>query len=177
MGDQPQFETERLLMRALTLDDAPQIQKLVSDKRVSEMTANIPYPYLEGAAVDWISTHALYWQHRQQATFGIVIKSSDTVIGSIGLVWREPNEAELGYWVGLEYWGKGYATEAGKGIINFAFNNLAIEQIKARVLARNAASGHVLQKCGLVLTDTSAGSCGSKFESLNYYEIDNKSKP
>jgi RimJ/RimL family protein N-acetyltransferase len=168
---QPQLTTERLLLRPFTLDDAPRVQVIVSDKRIAEMTANIPYPYPETGAVDWISTHEQRWLNQESSSFCIVLKSSGLIIGAIGLAFQAPKEAELGYWLGVDYWGQGYATEAAKSINAFGLNTLSLDKIKARALSRNPTSGKVLIKSGLHLTGTSEGSCGDKFESLDYFEI------
>jgi len=169
--EQLQLASERLLLRPLTLLDAPQIQSMASDRRVAEMTANIPHPYPETGAVDWISEHESKWQQREQASFGVILKSSQKIVGCSSLVIDTNAEAELGYWIGVDFWGNGYATEATKRIIEFGFNDLDLKKILARVLSRNPASGNVLLKAGFEHCGTSEGSCGSKFESLDYYQI------
>lgn len=169
--EQPQLTSDRLLLRPLTLGDAPSIQIMASDKRVAEMTANIPHPYPETGAVDWISQHASNWQQRKQASFAITLKSSQEIVGCIGLVLDDSKAAELGYWVGVEHWGNGYATEATKRIITFGLNDLKLDKILACRLSRNPASGKVLLKSGFIYLSTSEDSCGSKFESLDFYEI------
>ncbi len=171
---QPHLESERLLLRPLTLNDAPDIQLMASDKRVAEMTANIPHPYPETGAVDWISQHGANWQLGKQASFAITLKSSQEIVGCIGLVLEDAKQAELGYWVGVNYWGNGYATEAAKRIIKFGLNDLSLNKILACRLSRNPASGKVLLKSGFTHCGTSEGSCGSKFESLDYYEVTTK---
>lgn len=171
MEQQPQLTSERLLFRAFTLDDAPRVQAIVSDKRIAEMTANIPYPYPETGAIDWISTHEKRWSSRENVSFAILLKSTDTIIGAIGLAFKESNEGELGYWLGVDYWGKGYATEAAMCINNYGLNALNFDKIKARALSRNPASGRVLLKSGFKHTGTTEGTCGDKFESLDYFEI------
>ena len=171
MEQQPQLTSERLLLRAFTLDDAPRVQAIVSDKRIAEMTANIPYPYPETGAIDWISTHEKRWSSRENVSFAILLKSTDTIIGAIGLAFKESNEGELGYWLGVDYWGKGYATEAAMCINNYGLNALNFDKINARALSRNPASGRVLLKSGFKHTGTTEGTCGDKFESLDYFEI------
>lgn len=176
MDKQRPLESERLLFRELIAADAPHIQILASDKRVAEMTARILHPYPEGAAIEWIAKHESLRREYKEVNFAIILKSTQLIIGCIGLVLNENRDAELGYWVGVEHWGNGYATEAVKSIILFSFNELGSASIKARVLSRNPASGKVLLKCGLQQLETAAGSCGSKFESLDYYEIQSNFK-
>jgi RimJ/RimL family protein N-acetyltransferase len=171
MKQQPQLTSERLILRAFTSDDAPRVQVIVADKRISEMTASIPYPYPETGAIDWISTHEQRWLSRENVSFAVVLKSTNTIIGAIGLVFKESSEAELGYWFGVDYWGKGYATEAAKCINDFGLGALNFDTIKARALSRNPASRKVLLKSGFKHMSTTEGSCGDKFESLDYFEI------
>jgi len=172
LTQQPMLHSERLLLKPLTLEDAPVIQVMASDRRVAEMTANIPHPYPETGAVDWISQHTSNWQTRKQVSFGIFTISSNTLVGAIGLVLNEEQKSELGYWVGVDYWGNGYATEATKRIINFGFNDLGLSVIEARALSRNPASNRVLLKAGFIHSHTQEGNCGSKFESLDYFTIE-----
>ena len=174
---QPELHAERLLLRPLTQDDAAKIQMMASDKRIAEMTANIPHPYPEGAAAAWISKHQSNWQQRRQVSYGIALLPQQDIIGAIGLVLRETNIAELGYWIGVDYWGNGYATEAVEQIIAFGFSTRSLKCVEATALSRNPASGRVLLKSGFVLSRTEEGSCGSKYESLDYYKIEARSKP
>ena len=174
MGTQPLLETERLLLRPLSLEDASRIQDLASDKLVSEMTANIPHPYPDDAASEWISGHQQKWSDREQANFAITLKPTNKIVGCISLEFKNANEAELSYWVGVEFWGVGYATEAVKKMISYGFSELTLHCIKARVLSRNPASGKVLLKSGLQFLETIEGNCGDKFESLDYFSIEPK---
>jgi len=169
-GLQPVLLSERLLLRPLTLHDAPAIQTMAAAKQVAEMTANIPHPYPSGAAEQWIGQHMSAWQHGLQVDYGITLISSQDVIGAIGLVFKNKAEAELGYWVGVDYWGYGYATEAAKRLVLFGFDEMNVNSIKARVLNRNPASGRVLLKSGFRYSQTVTGDCGSKHEPLDCYE-------
>jgi RimJ/RimL family protein N-acetyltransferase len=72
------------------------------------------------------------------------------VIGAVGLrVDRDHARAELGYWIGKPYWGRGYATEAARAALRWGFDSLGLERIYAYHFARNAASGRVLRKIGM----------------------------
>jgi [ribosomal protein S5]-alanine N-acetyltransferase len=150
MTDDPVLETERLWLRPLTLADAPVIQSLVNDRRIAETTLNIPHPYPENGAADWIRRIR---ERRAQGytdyTFGIDRKPDMTLIGVISIhVWRD-HRAEIGYWVGVDYWGQGYMTEAARRVICFGFEDLHLHRIIARYFTRNPASERVMQKVGM----------------------------
>jgi len=167
---QPELLTDRLILRELTQTDAPQIQKMAADKRVSDMTANIPYPYPDGAAAEWIGEHANDWLEQKKLTLGIQAQDSG-LIGAISLEFNETDSAELAYWLGVDYWGQGFATEAVKGMVDYGLRQQKLKTINARILSRNPASGRVLLKSGFEKTDSSEGSCGAKFERIDYFEI------
>lgn len=82
--------------------------------------------------------------------YGFVIEAGDEVVGHIGLkhVDRARGEAELGYWVGRPFWGRGYASEAARLALDVAFGALGLEEVYAHVLTRNPASARVLEKAG-----------------------------
>ena len=62
----------------------------------------------------------------------------------------EHKRAELGYWVGLPFWGRGYATEAGRAMLDYGFDEIGLNRIEALYLLRNPASGRVLDKLGMM---------------------------
>ena len=82
-------------------------------------------------------------------------------------------EAELGYWVGVDYWNQGFCSEACGRIIEFGFSNLNLKRIHARHLSRNPASGKVLLKSGLTHIGSSESVCGYRKENecTELYEI------
>ena len=141
------IETERLLLRPFRLDDAPAVQRLASAREIAEMTLQIPHPYPEGGAEAWITASAA---RDGVFEFAIVAREDEELVGSIGLaVKREHRRAELGYWIGVPYWGRGYATEAGAAMVRYAFETLDLHRVFAIHYAKNAASGRVLQKLGM----------------------------
>ena len=166
----PRLTTDRLILRELTPADAPQIQKMAADKRVSDMTASIPYPYPENAAVEWIAKHVGDWQEMKSLTLGVDALESG-LIGAISMEFQQDDKAEIAYWIGVDYWGKGFATEVVKCMVDYGLKQRNLSLIQARVLSRNPASGKVLLKSGFVKKDTSERSCGSKFESIDYFRI------
>jgi ribosomal-protein-alanine N-acetyltransferase len=150
MNRQPELSTERLLLRPLTLDDAPTIQKLAGDKAVASTTGRIPHPYEDGMAEAWIGTHQQAFEEDKEAVFGITLKEDGTLLGCIGLtINREHERAALGYWIGKPYWGNGYCTEAARAAVQFGFEELGLNRIYATHFTRNPASGRVMAKIGM----------------------------
>jgi ribosomal-protein-alanine N-acetyltransferase len=147
---QPTFCTERLVLRPFSLVDAPDVMRLAGDERVYETTLLIPHPYGEGTAESWISTHQSVFYEEGGAIFAICL-TNRLLIGAISLNPSGPyNRAELGYWIGPEYWNCGYCTEAVKAILNYGFHELGYHKISARHCVGNIASGRVMQKAGMV---------------------------
>jgi ribosomal-protein-alanine N-acetyltransferase len=147
---QPTRETERLVLRAFTLADAPAVKALAGAREVASTTLNVPHPYEDGMAETWIGTHAAGYAAGEQATFAVALKESDDLVGAIGLtVSADHARAELGYWIGVPFWNHGYASEAAVEILRFGFEELELNKIYAVHLVRNPASGPVMQKAGM----------------------------
>ncbi|HEY7728306.1 MAG TPA: GNAT family N-acetyltransferase [Candidatus Eisenbacteria bacterium] len=147
---QPTLETERLLLRPFRLEDGPEVQRLAGDRAVADTTIAIPHPYPDGAAEEWISTHASKFAAGTEATFAVTRKPEGDLVGAIGLMISPAHaRAELGYWIAVPFWGRGYATEAGRAVLEYSFTRLGLHRIQARYLVRNPASGRVLEKLGM----------------------------
>ena len=98
----------------------------------------------------WIRSHAQDYAKGEGISLAITLRLTKTLAGAVGLtISREHDRAELGYWVGKEFWGKGFATEAAKALLTFGFQSLGLNRINARHLTRNPASGRVLVKIGM----------------------------
>jgi RimJ/RimL family protein N-acetyltransferase len=148
--EQASIETRRLLLRRFELSDAADVQRLANDKRVVSNLRSLPYPYEYGEAMRWIGTQQDNFKNGKSANFAITSLNSGDVLGSIGLLIDKVNEsAELGYWLGVEYWGNGYCTEAAAAVLQYGFERLKLHRICAHHMLRNPASGRVLQKIGL----------------------------
>jgi ribosomal-protein-alanine N-acetyltransferase len=146
----PKIETKRLLLRFFDLSDAGRVRELAGDKAISDTTLNIPHPYEKGKAGEWISTHGIKFESGESVHFAIIIKSTQELIGSIGLIIDKGfNRAELGYWIGRAYWNHGYCTEAAVAVLEYGFNQLFLHKITSSHFARNPASGKVLFKIGM----------------------------
>ena len=150
MKERPTIETIRLILRPFTLADAPEVQRLASDRNIASTTQNIPHPYEDGMAEEWIGTHQEKYEKGELVNFAITLRSGKSFIGVIGLEINQTDEnAELGYWLGKPYWNLGYATEAAEAVVRYGFEVLGLNRIYARHFKRNPASGRVLQKLGL----------------------------
>jgi len=147
---------ERLLagpvaLRHFVVTDAPRVQVLAGEREVAESTALIPHPYPDGAAAAWIATHEPARAADAEYTYAITESGDDLLIGAIGLRPGPSEHESFGYWVGRPYWNRGYATAAAQAIIVLAFELLDLDELTASHLARNVASGRVMEKCGMRL--------------------------
>ncbi len=150
MVDLPVLTCERLILRPFRVSDAKDVQKLAGTKEVAATTLNIPYPYEDGLAEEWILTHSERFNSDKGCPLAICLKKQNQIIGAIELILqREDNKGSLGYWIGKEYWNKGYCTEAGKAMVKYGFEELKLQRIYATHLANNPASGKVMQKLGM----------------------------
>jgi RimJ/RimL family protein N-acetyltransferase len=160
MGEQPVLETERLLLRPFAPADAPTVERLAGDRLVADTTLAIPHPYPAGAAAEWFATHHPNWDEGKAAQCAITDRTTGDVLGAIGLVINRPHDhAEMGYWVGVPYWNRGYCTEAAGALLTLAFGELGLHRVFAHHLVRNPASGRVMQKLGM------------RFEGINRHAI------
>ncbi len=150
MSNRPTLSTERLILRPFHLGDAPRVQELAGEKAIASTTLNIPHPYEDGMAEDWIETHAEAFEKGESVTFAIVLKQENALIGAVGLdVNAAHDRAELGYWIGVPYWNNGYASEAARAVLEYGFVERKLNRIYASHLTRNPASGRVMRKIGM----------------------------
>ncbi len=144
----PVLEAERLTLRAPCLEDAETVAMLANDRRIAENTAQIPHPYRLADAEKFIAAAN---KAQDEATFLITLEDA-TVIGACGIALREGPAPELGYWIGAAYWGQGFATEAVRAVIDYAFADLGYDSLQAGARVTNPASRRVLEKCGFQWT-------------------------
>lgn len=143
-----------MILRPFKLSDAKQVQRLAGDKRVASTTKTVPYPYPDGVAEAWINTHELAFLESKNAVFAITLKSGE-LIGAISLdKIIDGHQAEMSYWVGLPFWNNGYCTEAGEAVLQYGFSERWLNRVYACYLARNPASGRVLEKLGMIYEGT-----------------------
>ncbi|MET3290867.1 UNVERIFIED_CONTAM: ribosomal-protein-alanine N-acetyltransferase [Brevibacillus sp. OAP136] len=146
----PVLETERLRLRPLEQSDADAVQTLAGNVEVARTTLSIPHPYPDGAAEAWIRSAHQSATTGEHYAFAIVRKVDGALLGCISLGVTKPhNRAELGYWLGVPYWGQGYVTEAARRILTFGFTELSLNKIIAIAMTKNPASVSVMRKIGM----------------------------
>lgn len=146
----PTLDTPRLILHPFRIGDADEVTRLANDEELSRYVPAIPYPYPKDAAIEWLSTHQRKYDEGEEVVFAVSRKTDNRLIGAIGLIITpEHRRAELGYWIGREFWGNNYATEAAQTILDYAFTKLGLESVSANHLSPNTVSGRVMRKVGM----------------------------
>ena len=135
------IETDRLVLRSPIRGDVPQLVKLADNKNIAAMLSRLPSPYTRTDAIGFVEVIA---QRESEKPFAITLDGS--LIGVMGFSFAPDAPPELGYWLGEPYWGKGYATEAGKALLEVARDTGQYKEIGAWALSENARSINVLTK-------------------------------
>jgi RimJ/RimL family protein N-acetyltransferase len=142
------LQTQRLTLRKPVMADAIAVTVLANDRRIAENTRRLPHPYSQNDAEEFVGS-----LHDEAATDAVFLIELDyRPIGMVGIDWREPDAPELGYWLGFEHWGRGYATEAVRAAIDYTFEEFAIDHLIAGARVANPASRNILEKCGFQWT-------------------------
>jgi ribosomal-protein-alanine N-acetyltransferase len=137
------LETQRLQLLPYSDADMPELVSLIGAREVAAMTLRIPYPYTEQDAQQFLSRV----KADDEVHFGVRLRTDGRLIGGVGLrLNRQHQHAELGYWLGVPYWGKGYATEAAQEMVRHGFEDLGLHRIFASHFKGNLVSGRVLAK-------------------------------
>jgi ribosomal-protein-alanine N-acetyltransferase len=145
------IKTARLVLRPFEITDAPRVQQLAGAREVAYNTLRIPHPYPDGEAEAWIRRQ----EHGPEEGSHQFAIDDGLLVGGIGLSVTKPfDRAEIGYWLGVPYWGRGYVTEAVGAILQFGFEELGLNRLYAGYFSRNAASGRVMEKNGMKLEGT-----------------------
>ena len=147
MAKEPILETERLILRPLSVDDADAVFAWASDPRVAKFMSYPQHTDIK-QTIDWL---IFLEDDETELTWAFVLKEENKVIGSGGI---GPNVEMQGYWgigynIHFDYWHNGYCTEAMKAIIDFAHNKLGVNKICSDHAIDNPRSGKVMEKCGL----------------------------
>lgn len=150
-----ELTTQRLILRPVTPGDVPRIVELAGDAAVAEMTGAIPHPLTVADVEAWLAS-----SQSGGHTFAITRQDDREFLGVVSLsLAKESGVKEsgvkesgrppyLGYWVGRPYWGQGFATEAVRRVLRFAFGEMKLSEIEAGVFPGNDASIKVLTQTG-----------------------------
>jgi len=141
------LETERLLLRAPNLADAPAIAALLEDGRVARTTANIPHPYGQADAEALLSSRSA---DDADQVWMITARDDGALIGAIGYRPRsEGDEAELGYWLAEPLWRRGLMSEAVERVVRHLFEDLGLAAVAANAMPANVGSWRIMDKVGM----------------------------
>ena len=160
------LRTARLLLRRPELDDANSIGLLAGDYDVASMTGTIPHPYTAEMAETWING-----LHAGDEGTAFAIDLDGDLIGCVGYRAHGGDHAEMGYWIGKPFWGRGYATEAAAALILHAFATEGFDYITAGHFKENPASARVIAKLGFTPAGEVRRKCaarGGKASCLTY---------
>ena len=174
VSEQPVLKTARLVLRPFAFDDALAVQVLAGAHEVADTTMHIPHPYPAGAAEQWIATHPAMWDAGTGVTFAVTDAGNGVFMGAVALTIAPVHAlGELGYWLGVPYWNRGYCTEASRAVVDFGFTRLGLHRVQARHLTRNPASGRVLQKLGMQSEGVHRDAIrkNDRFENLAIYAV------
>jgi len=148
----PKLETERLVLRKLEYSDKGSIFEYASNPEVSKY---LPWATHESEidTLDFLNITYESYNNDKPASWGVVLKQNNKLIGTAGFAFLDKTNlrAEFGYAISKEYWNQGIATEAGRAIIEFGFNEMKLNRMEAFCSVDNDASARVLEKLGLTL--------------------------
>ncbi len=140
------IQTDRLTLNHFSEADIPELIPLIGAREVAANTLRIPHPYEEKHAREFLASVA----KENELRLAIRRRSDGRLCGGIGLhPDMQHQRAELGYWLGVPYWGNGYATEAARAVVRYGFDNFGLNRIFAAHFQGNQTSGNVLRKVGM----------------------------
>lgn len=146
----PVIETRRLVLRAPAPQDVTRIAAMANDREIARMTCRMPHPFGTGDAEDFVI--AVAGQNPARASTFLIEHEDLGPVGVIGLFEDGDVAPETGYWIGRDYWGRGFATEALEGAMVWASRKWKRRALVAGHFADNPASGRVLEKAGFLYT-------------------------
>ena len=146
----PTLHTERLILRATTLDDAAAIFDYASDPIATEV---MTFPRHESIqdSINFIEHNSVCFDKRERLAFAIALKESDELIGTCDYhhIRFEHHRTEIGYIMRRSFWGKGYMTETVRELIRFAFEEMEMHRVEALCNIVNERSARVMERCGM----------------------------
>ncbi len=167
------LETKRLILKGLELSDAESYEKNFADYEVIRFLSDqVPWPYPEGGAVDFIKAVVLPKQGVTRWSWGIFLKDHpDEVIGCIDL-WRDGRPENRGFWLAKRFWGQGLMTEAVEVVNSYAFEELGFERLVFSNAVGNERSRRVKEKThAVLLSQRPAGFVDPQFTEAETWEL------
>lgn len=148
------LETERLYLREMVPSDFPSLCKILQDE-----TAMYAYEgaFSDAEVQEWLERQISRYRKWGFGAWAVVLKESGEMIGQCGLTmqpWKGKELLEVGYLFQRAHWHNGYATEAAKGCIQYAFEVLQAEEVCSIIRDSNIASQKVALKNGMTAADT-----------------------
>ncbi len=154
-GNLPSLETDRLILRKLTLDDANDMFEYSSEP---EVTKYVPWEFHKSIedTFTFLNMVLKKYEGKQVSDWGIVLKENNKLIGTIAFHWWSIKDAsaEIGYAMSKPYWNQGIMTEAMNELIKFGFDRMNLNRIEARAQVENITSQRVMQKAGMTYEGT-----------------------
>lgn len=163
----PTFETERLFMRAIRLEDSDSYEKNFADYEVIQhLSDQVPWPFPKGSTRSFLEENIMPKLGKTRWMWGIFLKDNlDEVVGCVDL-WKDGKPENRGFWLAHKHWGKGIMTEAVTPVMDYAFDELGFEKLVFSNAVGNTRSGRVKEKTGATLIGTTP----AKFVSPKYNE-------
>jgi len=169
--------TPDLVLRAPGKEDVNDITGLANNRKISSMLESLPYPYYDKHAEEFLDQVSK--PDAGECVFAVTHAESGELMGMCGLhlVKRRFNMAHMGYWLGEDYWGKGYATQAARALVDLFFKAGTEDELLMSVLSTNTASRRVIEKCGgkFWKRDTNFSSFFEKDMDVDHFRITRES--
>ena len=160
MGVDMELTTERLMLRPLVETDVEDLYRYAKDDRVGPIAGWPPHSSVEDSA------EIIRTVFSAPETYAVCLKEDNRAIGSIGLMIGTHSdkeipdtEAEIGYWIGVPFWGKGLIPEATRELIRHGFEDLKLDKIWCGCFVENEKSKRVMEKCGFTWHHTRKDVC------------------
>jgi ribosomal-protein-alanine N-acetyltransferase len=154
----PILETERLILRPVTLEDAPAIQKYFNNWNVIQyLNTVVPWPYPQTGAIDWLNWILPQMERGEMCEWGILLKEKpDETIGAVTVKEKKDGNIQRDFWLAEPFWNKGYMTEAVYAINDFIFFEMNASVLQISNAVSNIGSRRVKEKTGAVFLRTEA---------------------
>ncbi|MEI9901269.1 MAG: GNAT family N-acetyltransferase [Hyphomicrobium sp.] len=149
------MRSPRLTYRPIDPRDASRISVLAGDWDIARMTARIPHPYSLVDADQWIASIG-------SDEFVRAVEHNGELIGAVGYIERDSEQAEIGYWIGKPWWGHGYATEAARALVKHCFGEAGFKRLTCGHFIDNSASARVIKKLGFRLEGSGSQWCEAR---------------